>query len=147
VVEKVMPNNDYYKILEIPPTSSLKEVKSAYRRMAMKYHPDKNPGKESWAEDRFKEINEAYEALTKESPNLRVDINDIFRSFNFGDIFGIDPLSRFRDFNSTSFRSNISLSFEIESSVGSIKEEDVMEIRRMLASRGYKVIGHSLRGY
>jgi molecular chaperone DnaJ len=58
----VMAKRDYYEILGVERTSSEAEVKSAFRKLAMKYHPDRNPGdKES--EHRFKEINEAYDVI------------------------------------------------------------------------------------
>lgn len=54
---------DYYQILEIEKSASPEEIKKAYRKMALKYHPDKNPG-DAAAEARFKEISEAYEVLS-----------------------------------------------------------------------------------
>lgn len=56
---------DYYKDLEIPRASSQEEIKKAYRKGALKYHPDRNPG-DKHAEKRFKEISEAYEVLSDE---------------------------------------------------------------------------------
>ncbi|MGX7589768.1 DnaJ C-terminal domain-containing protein [Candidatus Vidania fulgoroideorum] len=55
----------YYKVLGLNENSSLQEVKKAYRRLAMKYHPDRNPGKKS--EEKFKEIKEAYEKITNKN--------------------------------------------------------------------------------
>ena len=52
----------YYEILEISREASLEEIRTAYRRLALKYHPDKNPG-DKVAEDRFKQISEAYQVL------------------------------------------------------------------------------------
>jgi len=60
---------DYYKALGIKKEASEAEIKSAYRKLAMKYHPDKNPGDKN-AENRFKEINEAYEVLS--DPKKRI---------------------------------------------------------------------------
>ena len=54
---------DFYKVLDVPKTATEAEIKKAYRRLAMKYHPDRNPGDEE-AEERFKEAKEAYEVLT-----------------------------------------------------------------------------------
>ncbi|MEX2541861.1 MAG: DnaJ C-terminal domain-containing protein [Trueperaceae bacterium] len=53
---------DYYKILEVPRTASQKEIRAAFRKLAAKYHPDRNKGDEQ-AEERFKEVNEAYTVL------------------------------------------------------------------------------------
>ena len=54
---------DYYKILELPKTASEADIKSAYRKLARKYHPDVNPNNKE-AERKFKEINEANEVLS-----------------------------------------------------------------------------------
>lgn len=58
-----MTNKDYYKILEVAPTATTLAIKKAYRRLALKYHPDKNEGNELY-EQKFKEINEAYRVLS-----------------------------------------------------------------------------------
>lgn len=58
-----MANKDYYNVLGVSRTSSQDEIKKAFRKLAMKYHPDKNPGDKS-AEERFKEVNEAYDVLS-----------------------------------------------------------------------------------
>ena len=57
-----MAKADYYELLGVGKTADEKELKSAFRKMAMKYHPDKNPDDQE-AEKKFKEINEAYETL------------------------------------------------------------------------------------
>ena len=58
-----MSKRDYYEILGVDKSASDKEIKKAYRRVAMKYHPDRNPDDKA-AEDKFKEANEAYEILS-----------------------------------------------------------------------------------
>ena len=54
---------DYYEVLGIQKNASTEEIKRAYRKLAGKYHPDRNPGDKS-AEEKFKEIGEAYEVLS-----------------------------------------------------------------------------------
>ena len=63
---------DYYNLLGVSKTASADEIKKAYRKMAMKYHPDKNPGDKE-AEAKFKEINEAYEVLKDEQKRAAYD--------------------------------------------------------------------------
>ena len=53
---------DYYEILGITRTATLEEIKTSYRRLALKFHPDKNPGNQD-AEERFKLLSEAYQVL------------------------------------------------------------------------------------
>lgn len=54
----------YYHILELENNASLDDIKKAYRKLAIKYHPDKNPNNKEKAEEKFKEISQAYEILT-----------------------------------------------------------------------------------
>ena len=63
---------DYYEVLEISRTASVEEIKKAYRRSALKYHPDKNPGNKE-SEHRFKECAEAYEVLSDPEKKARYD--------------------------------------------------------------------------
>ena len=64
---------DYYNILGIPEDADPDEIKSAFRRLAFQHHPDKNPGNERQAEERFKEINEAYGILGDEARRREYD--------------------------------------------------------------------------
>ena len=64
---------DYYQTLGIPDNASQADIKSAFRRLAFEYHPDKNPGNEKQAEERFKEINEAYGALGDKDKRRQYD--------------------------------------------------------------------------
>lgn len=57
------PNKDYYAVLGVSEGATDAELKKAYRKLSIKYHPDKNPGDQE-AEDKFKEVAEAYDILT-----------------------------------------------------------------------------------
>ncbi|MCA1744516.1 MAG: molecular chaperone DnaJ [Bacteroidales bacterium] len=101
-----MSKRDYYEILEVSKSASAEEIKKAYRKKAIQFHPDKNPGNHE-AEEKFKEAAEAYEILSSEDKRRRYDqyghagvggasggggygggmsMDDIFS--HFGDIFG-----------------------------------------------------------
>jgi len=82
---------DYYHILGVQRGSSDVELKKAYRKLAMQYHPDRNPGKEQWANEKFKEINEAYGVLG--DPKKRKQYDQFGTVGNAGDIFG-SPYTR-----------------------------------------------------
>lgn len=98
-----MAKRDYYEILGVAKTASDEEIKKAYRKLAMQYHPDRNPDDKT-AEDKFKEASEAYEVLRDSDKRAKYDrfghagmkggqdfhgfndVNDIFS--HFSDIFG-----------------------------------------------------------
>ena len=67
-----MEYKDYYKILGVDRKASEEEIKKAFRKLAMKYHPDRNPGDKK-AEETFKDINEAYEVLSDPEKRRRYD--------------------------------------------------------------------------
>lgn len=85
----------YYKILEIDTSASKDDIKRAYRRLAMKWHPDKNQDNKEEAEKRFKEISEAYDILSnpekfRQNPQMHnVNPHDIFNQI-FRDMQGIN---------------------------------------------------------
>jgi curved DNA-binding protein len=64
---------DYYSILGVSERASHEEIKHAFRKLAMKYHPDRNLGNEKWAEEKFKEINESYAVLGDELKRREYD--------------------------------------------------------------------------
>jgi len=72
---------DYYEVLGLQKGASDDEIKKAFRKMALKYHPDKNPGDKA-AEEKFKEANEAYEVLSDPDKKSKYD------RFGFA---GVDP--------------------------------------------------------
>ena len=99
-----MSKKDYYEVLEVERSASEQEIKKAYRKMALKFHPDKNPD-DAESENRFKEAAEAYEVLSNADKKNRYDqfghagmknghggfgagmsMDDIFSQF--GDVFG-----------------------------------------------------------
>lgn len=98
----------YYKILGLNENASLSEVKKAYRRLAMKYHPDRNNSEE--AEEKFKEIKNAYEIITNKNTNnnnrnFSYNNENYEKEFKFESIFG----SFFKDigFESENYEDNI----------------------------------------
>jgi curved DNA-binding protein CbpA len=72
---------NYYEILEISPSAKLAEIKVAYKKLAFKYHPDKNPGNHI-AEEKFKEVNSAYQVLSNEEKRLQYDFILLQHQFN-----------------------------------------------------------------
>jgi molecular chaperone DnaJ len=92
-----MPEKDYYQILGVDRNSSDSDIKKAYRKLAVKYHPDKNPG-DSNAEEKFKEISAAFEILKDPEKRSRYDQfgHDAFRGGRSSGQ-GVDPFDLFRD--------------------------------------------------
>lgn len=95
----------YYEIMELPKSATTEEIKKAYKKLAIKWHPDKNPDNKEAATEKFRDISEAYEILSDEEKRKKYDLyghdgpkvssgfkysdaNDLFKSFfssyNFG---------------------------------------------------------------
>ncbi len=93
-----MSETDYYKILGVNKNASAGEIKKAYRKLAMKYHPDHTKGNKA-AEEKFKQISEAYAVLSDKEKRQQYDTfgsagfqqrfsqEDIFSNFDFGNVF------------------------------------------------------------
>lgn len=125
---------DYYEVLGVHRDASDQEVKQAFRRLAIKYHPDKNPGDHE-AEERFKEINDAYQVLSQPDLRQRYDryghagvaagaaagagfgqgfpsFDELFEMFGMGDIFGARTGRRAGPRRGSDLRYDIDLSLE-----------------------------------
>jgi molecular chaperone DnaJ len=139
-----MSKRDYYEVLSVGKDAGKDEIKKSYRKLALKYHPDRNPD-DKGAEDNFKEAAEAYEVLSDEQKRAQYDrfgheglkggsaggssMEDIFS--NFGDVFGGSVFGDFfggggggggrsRPSQGASLRCQLSLTF-LESAVGCSK--------------------------
>ncbi len=89
-----MAKRDYYEVLGVSKDATEADIKKAYRNLALKYHPDRNPG-DKRAEERFKEINEAYEVLSDPEKRARYD--------RFGHAMGESPFSGAEGFGGFGF--------------------------------------------
>ena len=147
-----MSKRDYYEVLELARTATDQEIKSAYRRLAVKHHPDKNPG-DNEAEDMFKEAAEAYSVLSDAEQRRRYDrfghqgvassagaswgapgfggIEDILGDlFGFGDVFGGSRSSNAR--RSTAQRgADLRYDLEIEFEEAAAGIEKVIKFQRL----------------
>ncbi len=126
---------DYYEVLGVTRTASDQEIKSAYRKLAMQFHPDRNPGNAE-GEERFKECSEAYAVLSDSSKRANYDqfghagvnggavqfdpsifndiLSDLFGGdfFGFGDLFGTGGRRRSRAQRGADLREDLTLEFE-----------------------------------
>lgn len=132
-----MPSNhkrDYYEVLGLGRTATPDEIKSAYRKAAMKWHPDRNPKEKETAEERFREATEAYSVLSDAkkrssydrfghagvssssggvNPSIYEEFQDIFGDFfGFEEIFGRGGPGRPRSQRGADLRYDMPLSFE-----------------------------------
>ena len=111
ILIKSEKQEDYYEILGIKKDATEAEIKKAYRKLALKWHPDKNPDNREEAEEHFKKINEAYSVLSDKNKRNQYDQGGIhfdFGGFNADDIFkdffgGKDPFSDFFKFDDDDF--------------------------------------------
>jgi len=131
-----MPRRDFYEVLEVSRDASDEDIKRAYRKMALKFHPDRNPGDKE-AEERFKECSAAYQILSDAEKRVQYDrfgaaafeglgggsggFEDIFSGI-FGDLFGQTrgARGRSRARRGDDLRYNLDLGFE-EAAFGSEK--------------------------
>ena len=91
-----MADKDFYQVLGVSRNASDSEIKKAYRKLAVQYHPDKNPGNKE-AEERFKEISAAFDILKDPDKRAKYDQfgHDAFRGGPSSG--GVDPFDLFRD--------------------------------------------------
>jgi len=143
---------DYYEVLGVGHEASEQDLKTAYRRLAHQFHPDKNPGKE--AEDRFKEASEAYEVLSDPDKRARYDrfghangqnpfdpfgfggaasVNDIFGEI-FGEMFGGGRRSRGRS-RGSDLRYHLEVAFE-QAAFGTTARIEIPRPKRCNACKG-----------
>lgn len=106
---------EYYKILGVEKNSDLNDIKKAYKKLAIKWHPDKNKSKE--AEEKFKQINEAYSVLSDENKRYKYDSNinftnnldpfDIFNTFFEMNISNFNRQNRYNNMNNNINTNNL----------------------------------------
>ena len=134
-----MSKRDYYEVLGVSKSSNADEIKKAYRKVAMQYHPDRNPGDQG-AEEKFKEAAEAYEVLSDETKRAKYDryghqafgpgmgggygsggmnmedifshFGDIFGGSGFGDIFGGTQSQRSAGRRGSNLRVRVRLNYQ-----------------------------------
>ncbi len=158
MIQAGMAKRDYYKVLDVPKSATEAEIKKAYRRLAMKYHPDRNPNDKE-AEERFKEAKEACEVLTDPQKRAAYDqyghagveaagrgagsrggfgpgdaFSDIFGDV-FGDIFGTARRGRSQVFRGADLRYELELDLD-QAVFGHTVELDVAKLDECEACHG-----------
>ncbi len=110
---------DYYQVLGVDKKASADEIKKAYRKLAVKWHPDKNPNNKKASEEKFKKISEAYAVLSDEKKRQEYDTfgsadqyrqqysqEDIFRGFDLDEILRSFGFGGARGGGRTTFRTS-----------------------------------------
>jgi DnaJ-class molecular chaperone len=110
-----MDNKDYYKILELERNASEDDIKKSYRKLALKYHPDRC--KDVGAEEKFKEISEAYSVLSSPDKKRSYDVMGNTEDFNFG---GEDPFSVFNNIFQQHLSTFMNMKYENDINVDNI---------------------------
>jgi molecular chaperone DnaJ len=126
-----MSNIEYYNVLGVDKSANGDEIKKAYRKLAMMYHPDKNP-EDKAAEKKFKQISEAYSVLS--NPEKRADYDSPSQGFGFSGFknSGFDPFSMFEQFFGGGFSN--------KSKAGHVKGQDLainVEIDMLQSIQGF----------
>jgi len=114
-----MSNKNYYDILNINKDASYDDIKKAYYKLALKYHPDKN--KDSDAEEKFKEISEAYEILSDNNKRLSYDNNNNLNTNIFGNAYDIFNIFQNQFHNQNIYINNIFSGFHNMNSIQTMK--------------------------
>ncbi|CAH1115470.1 unnamed protein product [Psylliodes chrysocephalus] len=141
---------DYYKVLKVPRNASTEEIKKAYRQLALKWHPDKNPNNKEEATKRFREISEAYEVLSDSKKRKSYDRYGTTKPmghsrsgheefFDLGGAFHFsfrDPEEVFREFFGNSIFDFLSEDFSMD------RREDRDRCSRSGGRRGHR--GHEV---
>ena len=119
---------DYYKILNIDKTANKEQIKTAYKKLALQYHPDKNPTNKEEAENKFKEISEAYEILGDSQKKINYDngnniiinqnnpfdiFNNIFKQSNNVFDININNFSNIHNLSNQTYSSSINTTTQI----------------------------------
>ena len=117
-----MDKRDYYEVLGVSKNASSQEIKKAYRKLAIKYHPDKNPGN-STAEEKFKEAAEAYSVLSDDTKRQKYD------QFGHQGISGSGGFGGFGNMDMDDILKDLALEIFLEEDSDQTEEEEKEELR------------------